>query len=178
MSDNLNRITKELGTRYEVSKTAAAELAEKKDEFYTAIDEEIASTETLAQQTVGYTGQPDDHIKVFYPGWRLVSSNTEDNTAVIEEDPAFKKFVHINPEDGKLYRRNVSQQGPSLDDTRLQEEDPALWKRITKPARVLKDLDKVSNKDLAAMQAYFVPGKMTVKLDAPRDAKPEELGDI
>lgn len=178
MSDHLNRITKELGTRYEVSKTAAAELASKKSEFYTAIDEEIIETETLAQQTIGYTGQPEDHIKVFYPGWRLVSADSEDNTAVIEEDPAYKKFVHVNPEDGKLYRRNVSQGGPMLDNERLQAEDPALWKRITKPARTLKPIDTLPDKDLAAMQAYFVPGQMVVKLDAPRAAKPEELGDI
>ena len=177
-NENLNQITKDLGTRYEVSKTAATELAAKKGEFFTAIDEEVAATETLAQQTIEYTGQPEDHIKVFYPGWRFVSSDTEANTAVIEEDPAYKKFVHVNQEDGKLYRRNVSQAGPSLDDERLQKEDPDLWKRITKPARVLKDLDKVPNKDLSAMQAYFIPGKMTVKLDAPRQAKPEELGDI
>ncbi len=50
--NNLDQITKELGTRYEVSKTAAAELASKKSEFFIAIDEEIVSTETLAQQTV------------------------------------------------------------------------------------------------------------------------------
>lgn len=175
---NLDQITKELGTRYEVSKTAAVELAAKKSEFYTAIDEEITETETLAQQTVGYTGDPAEFVKVFHPGWRVVSTDTEENTVVIEEDPAFKKFVHVNPEDGKLYRRNVSQEGPSLDDERLQAEDPALWKRLTKPARVLKPMDKIPNKDLAAMQAYFVPGKMTVKLDAPRNAKPEELGDI
>jgi hypothetical protein len=178
MSENLDTITKELGTRYAVKKTAEAQLAEKKGEFYKAIDAEILETETLAQQTVGYTGDPADHIKVFYPGWRIVSSDPEDNTAVIEEDPAFKKFVHVNVEDGKLYRRNISQEGPSLDDERLQAEDPALWKRLTKPARVLKPMDKIPNKDLAAMQAYFIPGKMTVKLDAPRAAKPEELGDI
>src|SRR5208282_2645642 len=162
MSENLDTITKELGTRYEVSKTAAAELAAKKSEFYKAIDAEIVETETLAQQIVGYTGDPAECVKVFYPGWRVVSSDPEDNTAVIEEDPAFKKFVHVNPEDGKFYRRNISQEGPSLDDERLQQEDPALWKRITKPARVLKPFYTVSNKDLAALQAYFVPGKMTV----------------
>src|SRR5208282_4939198 len=133
MSENLDTITKELGTRYEVSKTAAAELAAKKSEFYRAIDAEIVETETLAQQTVGYTGDPAECVKVFYPGWRVVSSDPEDNTAVIEEDPA-------------------------------------LWKRITKPARVLKPFYTVSNKDLAALQAYLVPGKMTVKLDAPRAA--------
>ena len=181
MSDqNLDQITKELGTRYEVSKTAAAELATKKSEFFTAIDEEIISTETLAQQTVSPPadfGEPEAYVKVFYPGWRVIEETEEG--ILIEEDPAYKKFVHVNHEDGKLYRRNVSQAGPSLDDARLQQEDPDLWKRITKPApRMLKDLDKVSNKDLAAMQAYFVPGSMVVKLDAPRQAKPEELGDI
>lgn len=184
MSDNeqtLDQITKDLGIQYEVSKTAAAELATKKSEFFTAIDEEVAATETLAQQTITVPDVEEEdvvkHIKIFYPGWRYVEEH-DDGGVLIEEDLAYKKFVHVNQEDGKLYRRNVSQAGPSLDDERLQQEDPALWKRITKPARVLKDLDKVPNKDLAAMQAYFVPGKMIVKLDAPRQAKPEELVDI
>ncbi len=181
---NLDQITKELGTRYEVSKTAAAELATKKNEFYTAINEEIVSTETLATKRIvvpnEFIGKEEEYVKVFYPGWVIVMKDiTPGNPLIgIEEDPAFKKFVHVNPEDGKLYRRNVSQEGPSLDDERLQRENPTLWKRITKPARVLKPLDKLPDKDLAAMQAYFVPGKMTVKLDAPRNAKPEELGDI
>lgn len=184
MSDQLDQITKDLGTRYEVSKTAAAELAEKKSEFYTAIDEEISSTETLAQKTITvpdeFIDNEEAYVKVFHPGWRLSAKDiTPDNPVIgIEEDPGYRKYVHVNPEDGKLYRRNVSQEGPSLDDARLQAEDPALWKRLTKPARVLKPMDKIPNKDLAAMQAYFVPGKMTVKLDAPRAAKPEELGDI
>ena len=181
MSENLDTITKELGTRYEVSKTAAAELAAKKGDFYTAIDAEIIKTTTLAQQTITVPDAEEEdvvkHIKTFYPGWRYVEEH-DDGGVLIEEDPAFKKFVHVNPEDGKLYRRNISQEGPSLDDERLQQEDPALWKRITKPARVLKPFYTVSNKDLAALQAYLVPGKMTVKLDAPRAAKPEELGDI
>ncbi|MDA4131524.1 MAG: hypothetical protein OK454_00150 [Thaumarchaeota archaeon] len=187
MSDNqnLDTITKELGTRYEVKKTAEAELAEKKGEFYKAIDVEIEATETLAQKTVTLPEDLADeeavntYLKVFHPGWRYLDDESEeDRTVIVEEDPAFKKFVHVNVEDGKLYRRNISQEGPSLDNERLQAEDPALWKRLTKPARVLKPMDKIPNKDLAAMQAYFVPGKMTVKLDAPRAAKPEELGDI
>lgn len=184
MNKNLDTITKELGTRYAVKKTAEAELTEKKSEFYRAIDEEVLETETLAQKTIrpseGAPIDPDQRakwIKRYHPGWRFVEEDAAENI-LLEEDPAFKKFVHVNHEDGMFYRRNVSQEGPSLDDERLQTENPTLWKRITKPARVLKDLDTVSDKDLAALQEYFVPGKMTVKLDAPRAAKPEELGDI
>lgn len=191
MSDNettnLDTITKELGTRYAVKKTAEAQLAEKKGEFYKAIDAEILETETLAQQTITLPNDIGDdtedivkYLKVFYPGWRLSAKDITPGNPIIgiEEDPAFKKFVHVNLEDGQLYRRNISQEGPSLDDERLQQENPMLWKRITKPARVLKDLNTLTDKDLSALQAYFVPGKLTVKLDAPRAAKPEELGDI
>ena len=88
----------------------------------------------------------------------------------------------VNHDDGNIYRRNISQAGPSLDDERLKQENPKLWKRITEerevPAtvvRALKDLETLPDKDLAAMQEYFVPGPMTVKLDAPRKAKPDEL---
>jgi len=181
MSNDLNQITKRLGNAHKQKTVAEKELKESRNLFFDAIYDEILDTETLAQQTIeipNYVDDVVDYIKQFYPGWYLIEHFAkEDKTALIEEDPSFKKFVYVNQEDENLYKRNVSQAGPSLDDERLKEEDPKLWKRITdqKTTRVLKDLETVSNDDLAAMQKYFVPGPMTVKLDAPRKAKPEEL---
>ena len=41
--------------------------------------------------------------------------------------------------------------------------------------RRLKAVDDMSNKDVNAMKKYLVPGKLTIKLDPPRKAKPDEL---
>lgn len=183
MSD-LAVITTKLGSAHATSKKAEKELKESRSEFFVAVDDEIVENETLARQTISVPEGLDAeaYVKQFHPGWRVVDSGSKAHTYIIEEDPAFKKFVYVNHEDGNVYRRNVSQAGPSLDDDRLKEENPELWKRITEVkvvprqrVRVLKDLETVSNKDLAEMQEYFVPGPMTVKLDAPRKAKPDEL---
>jgi hypothetical protein len=185
MDHELDEITKQLGTAHRAKSAAENDLKVSRSKFFEAIDEEILENETLAQQTIEIPdGEEDDvvqHIRIFYPGWQFVSEGA-DGEVVIEEDPSFKKFVYINHEDGYVYRRNVSQAGPSLDDDRLKAENPKLWKRITqeeeipaKVVRVLKDLETLPDKDLAAMQEYFVPGSMTVKLDAPRKAKPDEL---
>lgn len=181
---DLAAITTKLGSAHATSKKAEKELKESRSEFFEAIDEEILETETLARQTIVVPDELDEtsYIKQFFPGWRLVDPGSKKNTYIIEEDPAFKKFVYVNHDDGQVYRRNVSQAGPSLDDDRLKAEDPELWEKITEvqivpqqEVRVLKDLDTIPNAQLAAMQEYFVPGGMTVKLDAPRKAKPDEL---
>jgi hypothetical protein len=185
MTNDLQEITKQLGSAHKKKSEGEKELKKSRSEFFEAIDEEILSTETLAQQTIVIPYAEEEnvvtHIQTFYPGWQYVYEN-DDGSVIIEEDPSFKKFVYINHDDGNLYRRNVSQSGPSLDDDRLKVENPKLWKRITqeeevpaKVVRVLKDLETLPDKDLAAMQEYFVPGSMTVKLDAPRKAKPDEL---
>ena len=92
------------------------------------------------------------YVKQFHPGWRVVDPGSKEFTYIIEEDPSFKKFVYVNHDDWNVYRRNVSQAGPSLDNERLKDEDPELWKRISvskvQRVRVLKDMEEISNKDL------------------------------
>lgn len=188
--NKLSEITKLLGIAHAESKKAEKELKTYRSEFFEAIDDEIISTETFARQTITFIPPKteDDaedlitYVNRFYPGWRIVDVGSKRNTHIIEEDPAFKKFVYVNHEDGNIYRRNVSQSGPSLDDERLKRENPKLWERITEvkiiprqETRVLKDLETLPNKDFSEIQEYLVPGPMTVKLDAPRKAKPDEL---
>lgn len=44
--------------------------------------------------------------------------------------------------------------------------------------RVVKDPATLSDTELSALQPYLSPGKLTVRLVPPRDAKPEELEDL
>src|ERR1035441_1194177 len=114
MCKDLNQITKQLGSAHKKKSVAEKELKESRTKFFEAVDEEIIATETLAQQTVEIPEGVESarvYIKQFYPGWRVVGDDLGEGvtTVLIEEDPAFKKFVYINRDDGNLYRRNVSQ---------------------------------------------------------------------
>lgn len=173
----LDEITDELVDSYNTFKDAEKEKDKDRLKFFKACDVEVQGD--LARMTIEIPegdSEPldiEEFVKVFHPGWRLVEGRAA--TAVIEEDPSSKPYVHINRKLGMVIKREVSQGGPSLDDERLKREDPDLWKRISKPTRVLKSTDKISDKDIGAMSEYLVPGKMTAKLAAPRKAKPDEL---
>lgn len=179
MDPDLDAITEKLVEKYKAFKSAEGEKDAEKKTFFDACNELVGAND-LARQTVRLPESSEDspldieqYIGTFYPGWRLIEGRAA--TAVIEEDPSFKPYVHINRDLGMVVKREVSQAGPSLDDERLRSEDPDLWKRITKPARVIKDLSAVSDTDIGKLSKYFVPGKKTVKLAAPRKAKPDEL---
>lgn len=87
-------------------------------------------------------------------------------------------FEHVNKKDGFVYTRQISKAAPSLDDERLREEDPELWEEITyipEPERVLKPLEELSPEQLAKIGEYLVAGRVSVKLGAPKKAKPEDI---
>lgn len=125
--------------------------------------------------------------------------------AILILKPEFKAMTYVNPDDGMVYQRQFVNGSPVLDDERLQDEQPDLWIEITEipnyefivallPSehdgaddvqtwiderwdgpRTLKSLDSLPDETLALVQPYIHPGKPSVKLAAPRKAKPEEL---
>jgi hypothetical protein len=112
-----------------------------------------------------------------HPGWRIIDSHSIDGNHVylIERDPNLVPYTYVNPDDGMVYARGTQESGPSLDDERLKEEDPALYDEITEPVRVVKDPSTWTEEQLAAVQAYMIPGSIKARLVPPRKAKPEEL---
>lgn len=174
---NLDIITGRLGERYRKAKESERELKESRAEFFKACDE-IVAEQTLAQMVVhisaGAGDDLDTYVSIYYPGYKFIEELDTKNIW-IEENPSYKPYAHVDSESGLVYKREITQAGPSLDDEKLRTKDPDLWKRITKPTRILKDLETVSDEDLNAMQEYFVPGKMVAKLAAPRKPKPDEL---
>lgn len=216
---SLIEITTNLGINHEVNKTAKKDLEQSRGEFFDAatkaLEEGILAQRNVEapRQTGGQRDIIETWIAKWHPGWRVVAiENTEDGYDVqLEEDPALKKFVFVNPDDEHVYQRNAIQGNPSVDDDLLKSEDPDLWERISNPVpyqglellrdfcefmdigysdmmgwikavqsgtdwpRVLVDPEEISDEDLAKMQKYLVPGSISLRLESPRVAKPEEL---
>ncbi len=149
---------------------------------------------------------PDDlaeYVATWHPGWRLVEA--ENDKLILEEDPEVKEFTFANNEDGKVYWRNQVQGSPELDDDLLQKEDPELWEEASQPApaqvaavkayaewagledddylsyfddlpRELRPLTEMPDNLLARLANYITPGPITVKMEAPRAIKTDDLG--
>jgi len=89
-----------------------------------------------------------------------------------------ESFEYVNRHDGYVYSRQMNVGSPTLDDERLQKEDPQLWEDITyipEPERTLRPLEDLTPEQLARIGDYLLKGKSVAKLAAPRKAKPEEL---
>lgn len=188
---NFDTLTRELGKAYDAQKKAEKELkgddSKKKDRspglkerfFHEATQEAMAS---LAQKTYigGLGGSEFDAFTLaekYSPGWRAVSAEitSEGWRVLLEEDPAFKPFTYVNKEDKRVWGKQIVRSSPMLDDEELKNKDPDLWKRVTKPARVMRPLEELKPNDLAELQGFMYPGLLQVKLAPPRKAKPEEL---
>jgi hypothetical protein len=182
MSD-LVKLTARLGKRYRTFKDKERLKEESRKEFFEAATKETEA-EVLATKAVSITAQDsnDAQTKVGQqnPRWRVVgvtSLGGDEYRVSLEEDPQYKPFVFVNPQDGQVYRKTVQAGTPTLDDDALREDDPELWESITVPSRELKPLDELPDELIAKVQPYLYEGKPQVKLAAPRKAKPEELED-
>lgn len=142
MSNNLTYITEELGKWHATSKESKKELDKRKDEFFDAITDHLnVNKSSLSSRTVLYPhdlvdiSKVEEWVKTYHPGWVMVSHTLRDYGIVlqIQEDPAFKKFVYINPRDKKVYQRNVVQDPTYLDTDKLKEDHPDVWLKITEP---------------------------------------------
>jgi hypothetical protein len=94
---------------------------------------------------------------------------------LLRERPEYKSFTFVNKKDGQAYTRQISEGAPILDDEALKENDPELYKEITKTETVVIPVEEMTPAQLQKIEDYVYPGKLTVKLGSPRKAKPEEL---
>jgi len=125
--------------------------------------------------------------------------------AILILKPELKAFSFVNAADGMVYQRQFVSGSPVLDDEALQEASTELWIDITQipnydaiaelvyhtgvdaedleewindrwtGPRTLQPLDSLDAETLALVEPFIHPGKPSVKLPAPRKAKPEEL---
>lgn len=198
MSTTLDEITTDLGLNHGAKKLATEALEGNRTQFFEAATASLEKT-TLATKKIELPKLSDQNqikawVARWHPGWRIKDIRIAG--LVIEEDPSFMRFSHINKEDGYCYQRAVSQAAPTLDDEQLKKDHPEVWLAASEPdpvavhwgnffgfgteildslPRVLLPQDQWNPSDLDIISQYIVPGAISVRLLAPRKATPEEL---
>lgn len=132
MSD-IVALTKNFGDLYrQVASASKAKDAAQKAMFQAFT--ELESNQLLSERIVSYddpTLEPEAFIDTYFPGWKLVNVDKNQEKLLIQEDPALKKSTFINPVDGYVYGRNTRSSGPQFNDVALKEENPKLWYELT-----------------------------------------------
>jgi hypothetical protein len=184
----IEEVTREFGLAHAEQADAKARMEKYKGIFYDLI---VIPEDQLARQTIYYTGDdPEQHVATLYPKWRIIKKQLFDGPddgsdvelewrILIQEDPAKKSFVYVNPLDGKVYQRTVAESAPGVDLAKLEAERPDVYKAITfqpdPPPRELKNLDELTEPQKEVLKRYLLPVKLTNRMEKPRDPKPEEL---
>jgi hypothetical protein len=151
---------------------------QKRAEFIASVDASVGPQD-LERQVIYPDKDPEAFVRIHYPKWRILAQEeTIDGWRVlIEEDPAYKTAVIIDPVEGMVYQRSVSEGSPDFDQERMRSENPTLFKRVTTPVTTYewKEWYDLTDADREAMLHYLLPPKLTVTTPKPRKAKPEEL---
>jgi hypothetical protein len=134
----LNEICDDLCDAYFIKKDAEKEQAQLRVEFFNKATEESASL-PLAQKVYFSSINDPEQVQKYNPGWRILDTQKVKGghpawKFSLEEDPAFKEYVHIvkrNSNFGYHIKRSIVSGSPVLDDERLKDEQPDLWHNIT-----------------------------------------------
>ena len=132
---NLDQITAQFDRAYTSNSKAKENLAKRQKAMFEAFTKELADG-PLAQSTTfcphwkNMTGKEQDAwLAKHHPGWQFIGYEYPE--VIIQEDPAYLKFTHINRTNGKVYGRTFAEGSPGLDDDELKADNPGLWERIT-----------------------------------------------
>lgn len=182
MSDELNDLTRRLGISYSEWKAGESDKNRLRDEFFSQVNRELKD-EVPPQLVIEIPVNDEEtalrQIQRQYIRHRVISTAPVEGgyQVILEEDPELRPFTYVNPSDGKVYQRIVSEGSPILDDDSIRDENPALWEAITEEVteRKLKPLENLTPEQLEELQPYISMPKPQVRLGAPRNAKPEEL---
>jgi hypothetical protein len=182
MSEELSDLTRRLGENYDRAKEYERAKNRLREEFFARVTDEL-SEEVAPQIVTEY--ETDDEEQALRQAQRqyvrhsvVATKRTESGYQVIlQEDPGLRPFQYVNPADGRVYQRIVSEGSPVLDDEAIREEKPELWEAITHEVtkRELKPLENLTPEQIADLEPYIALPKPQVRLAAPRKAKPEEL---
>jgi hypothetical protein len=163
-------------------KAAEKQKNELREEFFKLATEE-AKQKPLSQMTHVVYGptqeMADKRVIEIYPTWTVM--HVEQDKAegwfkyLLQENPKYSSWTFVNPEDGKVYSRQVTT-SVMLDEERMQEVDPDLYEAVTdiKKERVMRPTEELTDEQLALVSEYVYEGKPRLKLAAPRKAKPED----
>jgi len=181
MNEELINITKKLGSTYAEAKKWDNNKSELRKKFFEIADKQH---EVLAEKIIATSADSladaISKVEKLYPDWKVLSATEIHGTydVRIQEDPKYKPFTFVNPDDGMVYQKQVVSGAVMLDDERFKEDHPMLYEIVThipEPKRELRPLDELSDEQIAILQDYIYEGKPVVKLAAPRKAKEDEL---
>ena len=181
MNEELVELTSKLGTTYTAAKQWDQSKSELRKQFF-----EIAKNQhkVLAEKVV-FVNAPSladaiSQAEKLYPDWTPLSATQVENgfDVHIKENPEFKPFTFVNPEDGMVYQKQVVAGAVMFDDERFKQDYPDLYNVVTyvpEPKRELRPLEDLSDEQISILQEYIYEGKPVIKLAAPRKAKEDEL---
>lgn len=184
VSEELTEITRKLGESYNKHKRSEREKNEWREAFFEQATHELQ--QELPPQTVAEyeTSDVEDALRQAqrqYVKHTVIAVESDGNKTriVLEQDPAYRPFTYINPSDGQIYKKSVSEGSPVLDDEGLLERDPDLYHRVMKKEVVYtpRDFSELAPEELEELSKYITFPKPQVKLQAPRRATQEELDD-
>lgn len=189
---NLLQCTTDLGASYKRWKIEEKAKNDDKEEFFALATEACISRGLRTQWVLIDLNEEAPSTTVEHviarehPLWEIEERplGTLDGTyhVVLTENPDLKAFTYVNVDDGMVYSRQISQGSLMLDDERVQLVDPALWEEIIYElpwgAVTVRPIETLPAEIVARLQKYMYTGKPTVKLAAPRKAKPEELEEV
>lgn len=172
----IDDIVAKLSKSYHAEKEAKKEKEQRRADFFQTITDQF-SEDDLAEDLAVVEADSEEEAyaqaEANYPTYNVIAAREHPDLegrweVIIQENPEYKSFS-ITVE-GEIWQRQTSVGAPMVDDEKLAAEDPELYelvtevptKRVMKP---LKDLDDVS---LARLQKYVVPGKVSLKLPAPK----------
>lgn len=131
----LDDITTELGKAYKTWKSGEASKNKLKDEFFEVA---LAQHGDLEEKYVVVEAESESEARAravqYYPTFAVDDLQPHEDEGkwevILTELPKFKTFSHVNPDDGMLYRRQISAGPILLDDERLWKEKPDLWRQV------------------------------------------------
>lgn len=179
----MNEETRQLGEAYHRWKEAEKSKNVAKEKFFRAVTEELE--QEIPPQVIERVEAANDEEALRIAQRRFIRHRVVDVARIndyeygiiLEEDASLRPYSYVNPDDGFVYKRIISEGTPTLDDEALRDERPELWEAITEEVveRKLKPLDDLTPEQADALRPYIAMPKPQVKLGAPRKATPEEL---
>jgi hypothetical protein len=178
----IENVTKRFGRAHSTKERAEKTMAKARQEFFDLI--QIQESELSRQTIYVECDDPEAYVASLYPKWRILSSKLVDPEIpdewklVIQEDPTKRNYTFVNPLDGQVYTRTVTESAPDVDLERIKEEDPDFYHDITfQPTvpRELLPLKNLTDEAKEKLKKYLLPVKLTNRMEKPRKPKPEEL---
>jgi hypothetical protein len=161
---NPEEIITELAPAYNEWKGGEKSKNKLKTEFFEAITEHLAEAAEPAEDLLTVHGYADEEqaiteVEKQRPGWKVdavrpLPDTTHSWEVIVVEDPAFMPFT-IEYE-GQVWGRQIAEGSTMLDDERLAEEDPELWKAVSAyPMQsFVEDLAYEAGTDHREVEAY------------------------